>query len=145
MCVGDERWWSVKHCRCPQGTPLYEITPRVLRHFRPPRLNRYSLLQLFFHACPTLSRRFLGCARAAPVGLQTHCEMIAVAFQRLKLPDPINDAPAHRRPFIALTVGLLYRILAMTVANAILWQEIVSIRIGLLITLRCISRIPVEH
>ena len=71
--------------------------------------------------------------------------MIAVAFQRLKLPHPIDGAAAHSRPLIPLALRLLYRVLAMTVANALLWQEIISIRIRLLIMLRCVSRVPVEH
>src|SRR5258708_31506422 len=33
----------------------------------------------------------------------------------------------------------------MAVANALLWQKIVSIRIRLLVVLRCVSRVPVEH
>src|ERR1700730_18136697 len=108
-------------------------------------LQRSSVLQGFFHPGPTLSRGFLRCVRAAPVGLETYGEMIAVALQRLKLPDPIDDTAAHRRPLVALAVRFFCRILAMTVANAILRQEIVSIWVGLLILLRCVSWVPIQH
>src|SRR6266571_3809105 len=84
-------------------------------------LQRSRFLKLLFHPRPTLSRGLLWRARASPVSLQTHREMIPVA---LRLP---------------------YRVLAMAVANAILWQEFISIRIRLFILLRCVSRIPVEH
>src|SRR5260370_5254179 len=88
--IGAEhsRRWINKHCRCPQSTPLYEISPRVLRHFPPPRLTRSTLLQRFFHACPTLPRRFLRRARAAPVSLATYSEILALSFQRLELSGP---------------------------------------------------------
>src|SRR6202030_3818186 len=66
----------------------------VLSH---PNLNCSRLVQLFLHPRPTLPRRFLWRAGAAPVRLQTHAETIAVTLKRAKLPYPINDAPAHSR------------------------------------------------
>src|SRR6267143_3686017 len=122
-----------------------QITPRVLRHFPPPRLSRSGFLQLFFHTCPALPRRLLRGTGTAPVGLETYAETIAVALQRPKLPGPIDDAAAHRRPFITLAIWPLYRVLAMTVSNAILRQEIISIWIRRLIMLHCVSWVPIEH
>src|SRR5260370_19422235 len=84
-----------------------------------PRLNRPGLLQLFFHACPTLPRRFLRGARTAPMRLQANCEMVAIALQRLELPDPVDDPLAHGRPLVTLAVRFSYRIFTMTVTNAI--------------------------
>ena len=70
-----------------------------------------------------------------PVSFQADGEMIAVAFQRLKLAYPIDYAATHCRPFVAAPVRLLYRVLAMTVANSILRQKIVAVWIGLFIML----------
>src|SRR6266478_3279403 len=106
---------------------------------------RSSFLQRFFHARPTLPRRLLRRARAAPVRLEAHREMIAVALQRPELPSPIDDALTHGRPPIALAIRLLYGVLTVTMANSVLRQEIVSIRVRLLIMLRRVSRVPIEH
>jgi len=43
---------------------------------------------------------------------------IAVAFQRLEPTDPIDNATAHRRPFVILTVLLLDCIFAMAIGNS---------------------------
>src|SRR5260370_1498408 len=71
--------------------------------------------------------------------------MVAVAFQRLDLSSSIDDTAAHRGPLVATAVRLLCRILAMTVSNSILRHDIISIRVGLLIMLCCVSRVPIEH
>src|SRR5436190_19930023 len=71
--------------------------------------------------------------------------MVVIALQRLELPGPIDDSLAHGRPRIALAILLLYRVLAVAVPDAILRQEVVSTRVRLLIMLRCVSRIPIEH
>src|SRR5690242_19367262 len=79
------------------------------------------------------------------MSLQAHGEVVPVAFQRLELPGPIDDSLPHCRPLVATAVGFRRRVLAMAVANAFLWQEIVPIRKRFFAALRSVSRIPIEH
>src|SRR5437667_717567 len=106
---------------------------------------RSSFLQRFFHARPTLPRRLLRRARATPVGFEAHREMVAIAPQRLELPGPIDDSLAHGRPRVALAIRLLYRVLAVTVPDAIIRTEDITIRVRVLTMLRCVSHIVIEH
>src|ERR1700730_4033576 len=71
--------------------------------------------------------------------------MIAVTFECTKLSGPVDGAPAHGGPLISLAIQLFHHVLAMTVANPILWQETISIGVRFLIICRCVPGIPIQH
>src|SRR5439155_3738975 len=69
--------------------------------------------------------------------------MIANFLQRLELSDPVHKAFAYGRPFVLVSV--LDNIFAMAVTDPILWQKIVTVRVGRFSERRRVTRIPVEH
>ena len=78
------------------------------------------------------------------MSFQADRKLVPIVLQRLELAYPIDDTSAHRRPTI-LAVRFFHGILAMTVTDAVFWQEVVAVRIRRLAALRCISRISVQH
>ncbi len=106
-------------------------------------LQRSCLLQQVLHARPALARGLFRRAATVPVGFKAHSEVIAVALERLKLSGPVDDPFSHRRPRVVLAP--LYCVLAMAVANALLWQKIVAIGLGRFPVGSGVPRIPVQH
>src|SRR6185437_2741828 len=103
------------------------------------------LLQLFFHACPTLTRGFLRSTPATPVRLKAGRVFITLLLERLELPGPVDESATHRCPLLARTIWLVLNVLAMNVADTVLRQGIVPIRECLLAAHRSIARIPIDH
>src|ERR1700722_20043776 len=104
---------------------------------------RLGFLQQAFHPCPALSRRLFRSASAAPVSFQTYGKVIAVAFERLELSEPIHNAAAHRRPVVA--DALLYGVLAMAMADSFFRQKIVAVGERLFAAGGRVAGIPVQH
>src|SRR5580704_6710786 len=103
------------------------------------------ILQSVFHPRPTLSRGFLGCARAAPVRFQAYAELVSVVLQRGELPSPINQPAAHRRPFVILAISFFRDVFAVAMPNPLFRQQRISIRVGSLSARGSVAWIPVQQ
>src|SRR6266480_1297753 len=76
------------------------------------------------------------------MSFQANREVITVTLKRAKLSFPINEAFPHWRPFL---FALPCDIFAMAVADAVLRQQIVTVRIWLLTIRGSIAWVPVQH
>src|SRR5215472_2868798 len=106
-------------------------------------LQSFGFLQLLFHSRPAFARGLFRCACAVPMGFQAYGEAVTVALQGFELASPIDDAPAHGSP-IELR-ALFDDIFAVAVADPILGQQIISVRVGNLAAGSGVARVPVEH
>src|SRR5258708_8605892 len=103
------------------------------------------LLQQVFHSPPALPSGFPRSARAAQMHLQANAEMVSITVEGAKLSLPIDHASSHGCPFVTLTGWFLRCILTMHVAEPVLGQEIVTVRIRRFAALTGVARVPVEH
>ena len=72
-----------------------------------PQLERSRFAQCFLHTGPTLRTGSFGSSGSAPVSFQADDVVVAVTFERRKLPGPIDDTLAHCSPVVAFTVVLV--------------------------------------
>src|SRR5260370_38602402 len=93
------------------------------------RLERSRLLQQLFHARPTLPCGFFRRTGATPVRLQADGELVSITLEGSELSFPIDHPATHGRPFVALAICLLHRVLAVAVPDPIFGQEVVSLGI----------------
>src|SRR5277367_2349977 len=88
-----------------------------------------GLLQRFLKALHADARRGFRSSRAAPMRLQADGIVIALLLQRSELPDPVDDASAHRLPLI-LAARLALHVLAVAMSDPLLGQQVIAGRIG---------------
>ncbi len=103
------------------------------------------LAQTVLHASHADASGGFGSSRTPPVSFETDRVVIAVTLQRFELPNPIHTALPYRSPSV-LAVRFVNSTFAMAVPDAVLWQQIVTIRIGPFFSGReGVARVPVQH
>src|SRR5262249_51414114 len=80
----------------------------------------------FLFAGHALPRGFFGRPTTVPMGFEAHRSAIAVVGERLELLDELYCSLAHGRPG-KFSVGFVYDIFQMNVADAIFWKLRVAV------------------
>src|SRR5579859_633372 len=101
--------------------------------------------QLLFHPRPAFPCGLFRRARATPVGLQADGEVVAIALKSRELSGPIDDPSAHGGPSGLAGIGNPGDVLAMAMADAILRQQMVAVRVRNLAATRGVTGIPIKH
>src|SRR5712664_3309813 len=150
----------LRPCAIPSAGPRERPKLRFLSRFRgislpgkflrrlfipvsPLHSNSACFVQLILHSRHALARRFFRGARALPVRFEAHGSGVPRLHQGAELPDVIDDAPAHRRPFVR-AIRVAHDIFAMHMPDAFLGDFIEPVRKSDLATIGRIPGIPVQ-